>query len=216
MKTKPTFEFEKLYTGKTIYGIDEAGLGPLAGPIVVASCCIENFELPDELLNSINDSKKISKKKRENLFEIIINIPNIKYGLSVIENSIIDEIGLSAAWKKGILECVVDLNPDVCLVDGCRHVEIPNCTTVSIVKGDQKSYSIATASIIAKVTRDKIMKKIHEEFPEYEFDKHVGYGTKLHMEKIMQYGPCKYHRKSYAPIKLLINSFLKYFNNIQY
>lgn len=203
---KPDFEFEKLYKGKITYGIDEAGLGPLAGPIVVASCYIQNLELPDELLNNINDSKKISKKKRENLFEIITNTPNFKYDISIIENTIIDEIGLSAAWKKGIKDSVANLNPEICLIDGSRHVEIPNCKTVSIIKGDQKSYSIATASIIAKVTRDRIMRRIHEEFPEYGFDKHVGYGTKMHMENLMKYGPCKYHRKNYAPIRLLTNS----------
>lgn len=213
MKTKPNFEFEKLYKGKRIYGIDEAGLGPWAGPLVVASCCIQGLALSDELLSNINDSKKVSKKKRENLFEVIINTPNIKYGVSIVENIIIDEIGLSAAWKRGILESVIDFNPEICLIDGSRRLEIPNCKTVSIIKGDQKSYSIATASIIAKVTRDRIMRKIHEEFPEYGFDKHVGYGTKLHMENLMQYGPCKYHRKSYAPIRLLTNSFLKYFLN---
>lgn len=211
MKTKPDFEFEKIYEGKEIYGIDEAGLGPLAGPIVVASCCIQDFRLSDELLNSINDSKKISKKKRESLFEIITNTLNIKYGISIVENTVIDEIGLSAAWKKGVIESVLEFNPEICLIDGSRRVEIPNCKTISIVKGDQKSYSIAAASIIAKVTRDRIMRKIHEEFPEYGFDEHVGYGTKQHMEMLMQYGPCKYHRKSYAPIRLLTNSFLKYF-----
>ncbi len=212
MKTKPNFKFEKLYyRGKEIYGIDEAGLGPLAGPIVVAACCIQGFQLSDELLNGINDSKKISKKKRENLFEIITNTPNIKYDISIIDNTVIDEIGLSAAWKKGVIKSVAKFNPEICFIDGSRGVEIPNCKTILIVKGDQKSYSIATASIIAKVTRDRIMKKIHEEFPEYGFDKHVGYGTKQHMEILMKYGPCKYHRKTYAPIRLLTNSFLKYF-----
>ena len=207
----PSFEFEELYKNEVVFGIDEAGLGPLAGPIVVASCCIENLELPEDLRKNINDSKKISKKKRESLFEIIMQTPSIKYGIAIIDNEVIEEIGLSAAWKKGIAESIKNYNPTVCLLDGSRKAEIPNCRVIPIVKGDQKSFSIATASIIAKVTRDRIMQQIHEEFPEYEFDKHVGYGTKLHMEKLMQFGPCKYHRKNYAPIRMLTNSFLKYF-----
>ncbi len=203
--TSPNFEFETLYKNSLVFGIDEAGLGPLAGPLVVASCHIENMELSEYLLDNINDSKKISPQKREKLFEIITNTPNITFGIAIIENTTIDELGLSEAWKKGILESIANFSPNICLLDGSRKIYISNCETIPIIKGDQKSYSIATASIIAKVTRDRIMKKIHEEFPQYGFDKHVGYGTKLHMENLQKYGPCKYHRKSYSPIKILKN-----------
>lgn len=206
----PNFEFENLYPNKVVYGIDEAGLGPLAGPIVVASCSIQNQFLSDELLQNINDSKKLTKKKREYLFEIITNTPNIKYSVAVVENHLIDEIGLSNAWKTGILNSVTNTSANVCLIDGIRKVIIPNCLSVSIVKGDQKSFSIASASIIAKVSRDRIMQNVHQEFPQYGFDKHVGYGTKQHLESLMKFGPCKYHRLCYAPVKLSLSNFNSY------
>lgn len=199
----PSFEIEKQYQNETIYGIDEAGLGPLAGPIVVASCHIISQKLSNELFENINDSKKISKKKRDHLFEIITNDPYIKFGISIIDSETIDEIGLSKAWTKGIVESIKDQNPTLCLVDGIRKIEFPNgCKSISIVKGDSKSFSIAAASIIAKVTRDRIMDQIHKEFPYYGFDKHVGYGTRLHINQLTNLGPCKYHRKSYAPVRL--------------
>ena len=196
----PSFEFENLYPGKSVYGIDEAGLGPLAGPLVAASCYIQDQKLSDELLNNINDSKKISPKKREYLFELITNFPGIKFGIAIIENTEIDKFGLSNAWKKAIISSVEKQNADVCLIDGNRKFTIPNCESMSIIKGDQKSFSIAAASIIAKVTRDRIMMRIHEEFPQYGFDRHVGYGTKCHMDAIEKFGPCRYHRMTYAPL----------------
>ena len=197
----PSFEFENLYPGEVVYGIDEAGLGPLAGPIVAASCHIQNQVLSDELLGNINDSKKLSPKKREYLFEVITNFPTIKYGIAFVENTEIDEIGLSSAWQKAIIGAISGQGADVCLIDGNRKFFIQNCKIMSIVKGDQKSFSIAAASIIAKVTRDRIMMKIHEEFPQYGFNKHVGYGTKQHLEALSKFGPCKYHRFCYAPVK---------------
>ncbi|MDR1391039.1 MAG: ribonuclease HII [Holosporales bacterium] len=200
----PDFKIENLYKGERIYGIDEAGLGPLAGPIVFASCIIKDQNLSDELLENINDSKKLTKKKREWLFEVITNTLHIEYGISVIDNEVIDKLGLSAAWKHGVIESLKLQNPTLCLIDGIKNVIIPKCQSVPVVKGDQKSFSIATASIIAKVTRDRIMKKVHDEFPQYGFDKHVGYGTKLHIDKLMELGPCRYHRKSYSPVKLAI------------
>lgn len=199
----PSFEFEYLYAGKRVYGVDEAGLGPLAGPLVAASCFIKDQFLPDELLNSINDSKKLTGKKREYLFDIITNFPGIKFGISIIDNTEIDELGLSTAWKKAIVGSLNDQDVEACLIDGNRQVLIPHCETMSIVKGDQKSFSIAAASIIAKVTRDRIMRTIHSEFPQYGFDRHVGYGTKQHLDAISRWGPCKYHRMSYAPLKNL-------------
>ena len=197
----PSFEFENLYPSEIVYGIDEAGLGPLAGPLVAASCHIQNQALSDELLNNINDSKKLSPKKREHLFEIITNFPTIKYGIAIIENTEIDELGLSNAWRKAIEKSIEGQSADICLIDGNRKIFIPNCKTMSIVKGDQKSFSIAAASIIAKVTRDRIMMKLHEEFPQYGFNSHVGYGTKQHIDALLKFGPCRYHRFCYAPVK---------------
>lgn len=198
----PTFDIENRYVDKIICGIDEAGLGPLAGPIVVASCVILDQALGNDLLDNINDSKKLSHKKREYLFEIITNSSKIKYATSIINANIIDEIGLSNSWGNGVKESIANLNQeiDVCLIDGNRTPANLNCLVETVIKGDQKSYSIATASIIAKITRDRIMQKIHHEFPEYGFDKHVGYGTKLHMETLGALGPCPQHRKSYAPV----------------
>lgn len=200
----PSFEFESLYQNEIVYGIDEAGLGPLAGPIVIASCYIKDQVLSSELIENINDSKKLSRKKREYLFEIITNFESVDYGISIVDNNEIDEVGLANAWKRGIKDSVMKKPSGVCLIDGIRKVIIPNFQTVSICKGDQKSFSIAAASIIAKVTRDSIMMEIHNEFPQYGFDKHVGYGTKAHIEALNKYGPCKYHRYSYAPVKKAI------------
>lgn len=173
----------------------------MAGPLVAASCYIQNQSLSDELLENINDSKKLSPKKREYLFEVITNFPSIKYGVAIIENTEIDELGLSNAWRRAIIGSLARQSVDVCLIDGNRKFFIPNVKTMSIVKGDQKSFSIAAASIIAKVTRDRIMMKIHEEFPQYGFNNHVGYGTKQHLEALSKFGPCKYHRFCYAPVK---------------
>lgn len=200
---KPSFEIEEMYESQEIFGIDEAGLGPLAGPLVVAACCIEHRELSDELLININDSKKLSRKKREYLFEILANTPNIKCGISVIDNETIDEAGLSNAWRMGVVSSLIKFNPKICIIDGKRRVEIPGCKVIPVVDGDQKSYTIAAASIIAKVTRDRIMMEIHEEFPEYGFDHHVGYGTRMHLDNLRRFGPCEYHRQSYVPIKNL-------------
>jgi ribonuclease HII len=199
----PSFEIESLYPNEIIYGIDEAGLGAIAGPIVIASCLIKNQNLSSELL-AIDDSKKLTKAKREYLFEFITNDADILYGISIIDSNVIDTNGLSAAWKQGIVKSVEKQKPTLCLIDGIKKVVIPNCNTVSIVKGDQRSYSIAAASIIAKVTRDRIMNQIHKKFPEYGFDKHVGYGTKFHIDNLTKFGPCEFHRSSYAPVRDVI------------
>ncbi|MDR2667300.1 MAG: ribonuclease HII [Holosporales bacterium] len=197
----PTFEIENLYPNDIVCGIDEAGLGAIAGPIVVASCLIKNQNLFDALLIHIDDSKKLTRKMREYLFEIMINNTDIDYGISIVGNDVIDRDGLSAAWKQGVIESVKEQSATLCLIDGIRDVVIPNCNTVSVVKGDQRSYSIAAASIIAKVTRDRIMNQIHAKHPEYGFDKHVGYGTRLHLNNLTKFGPCDFHRNSYAPVK---------------
>lgn len=204
----PTFEIERAHTGIIIAGLDEVGLGPLAGPIVVCACIISSHNLSDYLLKSINDSKKISFKKREELFEVITNDPNFILSTSVIEPKIIDQEGLSGAWTRGINESISNLRikPNICIIDGNKKINIDGILIESIIKGDQKSYSIASASIIAKVTRDRIMKKLHDELPQYGFDKHVGYGTKFHMEALKKFGATKHHRKSYAPIAKLLSS----------
>lgn len=200
----PTFEIENQHGG-IVAGVDEAGLGPLAGPLVVCSCIITSQLLNEYLLVSINDSKKISHKKREKIFDIIACDNNFIYSLSIVSSEMIDQKGLSYAWKYGINESLSHLKvkPDIAIIDGNKKISIEGIYTDSIVKGDQKSYSIAAASIIAKVTRDRIMVKIHEEYPQYGFNKHVGYGTKMHMEALQRFGVTKYHRRSYAPVSKL-------------
>jgi ribonuclease HII len=199
----PTFTIENKYGEQIVAGVDEAGLGPLAGPLVVCACIIKIRKLPHFLSVSIDDSKKLSSQKREKIFEQIVNNESFVYGISVVSSSVIDENGLLHAWQLGISQSVSNLTviPDVCLLDGNMQIKINQITTESIVKGDQKSYSIASASIIAKVTRDRIMQKIHTKFPMYGFDKNAGYGTKFHLQALEKYGITQYHRKSYAPIK---------------
>jgi ribonuclease HII len=200
----PTFDIENKYGKKIVAGIDEAGLGPWAGPMAVCACIIHDKRL---LISGIDDSKKLSPLKREGIWAQMLNNPNFSFGTGIVTSEDIDAFGVVVAWQLCLKKAISMLKiwPDVCLIDGCRNIFLKKTKTENIIKGDQKSYSIAAASIFAKVTRDHIMKKIiHEEYPKYGFDKHVGYGTKLHMEAILTYGICKYHRKSYAPIAKLL------------
>jgi ribonuclease HII len=141
------------------------------------------------------------------MFKKISSCPTIKYRFAIIDEKIIYDFGLAEAWRRGVIESTSGLGASVCLLDGVRKVVIPSvkeCRTV--VKGDQKSYSIAAASIIAKVTRDKIMQNIHTNFPVYGFDRNVGYGTVEHMAAINRFGICERHRKNYAPIRKFIQN----------
>ncbi len=201
---QPNFSFENNYENSIIVGIDEAGRGPLAGP-VVASCVLLNR---DNYPEKINDSKKISPKKRQEIFLQLKNVAS--FGIGVVDEKIIDEINILQASKLAMRLAYEDfvkkyqIFPQIILVDGnfipfkksAKIMEI-----LPIVKGDQKSLSIAAASIIAKETRDAIMEEIHEEFPQYGFNCHAGYPTQNHVENIKKYGICKFHRKSFNPIK---------------
>ena len=185
-----------------IVGIDEAGRGPLAGPVVAASCLFsENI-----IIEGINDSKKIPPKKRRVLFEKLINNEKIYYGVGIIERETIDEINIYQATIQAMLLAVnnIPVKPDYLLVDG-MPLKYPGIISEKIIKGDAKSISIAAASIIAKETRDDIMKEYHKIWPEYGFDKHKGYGTKQHISAIEKYGPCQIHRYSFEPIKSLLS-----------
>lgn len=186
-----------------IAGIDEAGRGPLAGP-VVAACCI----IPEGLFfEGINDSKKLTPVKRARLFEKITNHPQIFYGIGIVDNTIIDEINIYQATIRAMqisvqaLKCI----PDYLLIDGLKvpGFSIPQ---TAIPKGDSKSQSIAAASIIAKETRDAIMAEQHNLWPQYEFNRHKGYGTLIHLQAIKKYGPCPIHRFSFEPIKSMLLS----------
>lgn len=188
---------EEIYINgaKYICGIDEAGRGPLAGPVVVASVILPR----ESMIEGVNDSKKISEKKRERVYEEIIK-EAISYGVGIIDESKIDEINILQATKEGLTESIKELKivPDIILVDALRGINTCNIPYKSIIKGDATSYSIAAASIIAKVTRDRLMLKYDEMYPEYGFAKHKGYGTANHISAIKQYGLCPIHRRSFV------------------
>lgn len=181
---------------KLICGIDEVGRGPLLGP-VVASAVI----LPVNYYNKdIKDSKKLSEKKREELYNIIMR-DAISVGIGIVNESIIDEINIYEATKVAMKSAIDNLSvkPDYVLIDAMKlDIDIPS---LPIIKGDNKSESIAAASIIAKVTRDRLVDEIDIEYPMYDLKHNKGYGTKKHIEGLKQYGPCKYHRFSYSPVR---------------
>ena len=184
---------------KLIVGCDEAGRGPLCGPVVCAACILPlNYQSEE-----INDSKKLTEKKRSKLFEIIKR-DAVSYSIVVISPQEIDKINIYAASRKGMQEAIKQLNvtPDYILTDAMPLLEFEDIQKEALIKGDAKSMNIAAASILAKVTRDLIMDELDEKYPQYEFKKHKGYPTKRHLELLDQYGPIKeIYRYSYSPVK---------------
>ena len=186
--------YEKEYESEgLICGVDEAGRGPLAGPVVAAAVILPR----DEKILFLNDSKKLSEKRREALFDEIKE-KAVSYGIGIVDNKRIDEINILQATYEA-MRCAVDAldpKPDICLNDA---VTIPGVSIkqVPIIKGDAKSVSIAAASILAKVTRDRLMAGLGKKYPEYGFEKHKGYGTKAHTEAILKYGPLPEHRMTF-------------------
>ncbi len=180
---------------KYVCGIDEAGRGPLAGPVVVASVILPE----NSMIEGINDSKKVSESKREKWYDIIIQ-EAISYGIGIIYQDEIDEINILQATKKGLHEAVMkmEIKPNVILVDALTGIDTLGIPYKSIIKGDAKSYSIGAASIIAKVTRDRIMREWDKVYPEYGFAGHKGYGTAKHIEAIKKYGLTPIHRKTFC------------------
>lgn len=178
---------------KLIAGVDEAGRGPLAGPVYAAAVILPE----DARIDGINDSKKLSEKKREELFEKI-TAQAVSYCIYSVDEKIIDEVNILNATHQAMNGAVdgLDIKPDYVIIDGnsIKGMEIPHET---IVKGDAKSISIAAASILAKVARDRYITEISEKYPEYGFEKHKGYGTKAHYEAIEKYGICDIHRKTF-------------------
>ena len=190
---KLIYERKHLEDGKKyIAGVDEVGRGPLAGPVVCASVIMPL----DDIIEGIDDSKKLSEKKREQLFSLIKE-KAISYSIKEISQQEIDQINILNAVKKCMTMAVEGLSqkPDITLVDG-NDTNLP-ITAEYIIKGDSKSYSIGCASILAKVYRDNLMVEYAKEFPDYGFEKHKGYGTKMHIDKIKEIGPCKLHRKTF-------------------
>lgn len=184
---------------KLIAGIDEAGRGPLAGPVVAACvACQNDFNFNQKQLRRVNDSKKISEKNREELFEILQSQP-LTIGVGVCNHKVIDKINILQATFLAMSQAVARLasQPDYILIDGRQTVRQIQIKQQAIVRGDSKIFLIAAASIIAKVTRDRLMRKLHEQYPEYNFLRNKGYGTKEHFQKIKIYGPCSIHRQTF-------------------
>ncbi len=177
-----------------ICGIDEAGRGPLAGPVVVAGVIMPK----DSMIEGVNDSKKVSEKKREKLYDVILE-EALSYSVAIIGQDVIDEINILNATKQGVTKVVeeLDVKPNLILVDALTHINTKGIPYDSIIKGDAKCYNIAAASIIAKVTRDRIMREWDEIYPQYGFINHKGYGTAKHIEAIKEHGPCPIHRRSF-------------------
>jgi len=198
---------------KIIVGLDEVGRGPLCGPVTAAAVIINpKFKIKNknfkEILKNTKDSKKLSEKQREKIFKLIPKCPYIKFAISSVGPKTIDKINIVNATKKAMKNCLNkilskdNLKNALVLIDGNKIIDKNlNIFQKAIVKGDDKIFSIALASIIAKVTRDRKMKTLSLQYPKYYFHLHKGYGTKLHKKLIKKYGPCKIHRQSYHPIK---------------
>lgn len=187
-------DYENKYKGKRIAGIDEAGRGPLAGPVVCA-CVIMPLD-EDKLIDGINDSKKLTEKKREELYDKIIERA-IAYSIVEVDERTIDRINILNATKLGMKRALdgLKVKPDIVLIDAVKLDT--NLPQDNIIKGDAKSYNIASASILAKVYRDRLMKELSEKYPQYNFAKHKGYGTKEHIENLKKYGKCELHRETF-------------------
>lgn len=186
---------------KVIVGVDEAGRGPLCGPVVAAACI-----LPKDYHNEhINDSKKLTEKKREIAYQEIIN-DALTYGVGIVDAKRIDEINIYQATKEAMSKAInqINISYDLILTDAMK-LENQKVEVVPIIKGDAKAESIAAASIIAKVTRDHMLKEMDKKYPQYGFISHKGYGTKKHIEAIKKFGIIKgFHRETYEPIKSMI------------
>ena len=192
-----SYERKALANGyKYIAGIDEAGRGPLAGPVVAAAVILP----ADFILLGLTDSKKLNEKTRDEFYEVIVE-EAISYGVAVISNQVIDQINILEATKQAMRTSLDELNPepDHVLIDSVK-LEGLRYSSESIIKGDQKSITIAAASVLAKVSRDRLMKEIHDQYPMYDFKSHQGYGTKHHLEMLAEYGVTEHHRTSFSPV----------------
>ncbi|HTA94949.1 MAG TPA: ribonuclease HII [Verrucomicrobiae bacterium] len=202
------FEFERLHWQKKltrIAGVDEAGRGPLAGPVVAAAVILPSqwakTGLPREL-EGLNDSKQLTENQREKFFAFLISCGEVQFSVTQIGAARIDEINILQATHRAMNDALAKLNPqpEHALVDG-RPVRTMRVSQTAIVGGDARSYSIAAASVLAKVSRDRLMLEFHAQFPEYGFAEHKGYGTAKHLAAIAAHGACPIHRKSFAPLK---------------
>lgn len=212
--TSPNFDYENklIKSGfSRICGIDEVGRGPLAGPVVACAVIISDSKnFAAEKFKKIKDSKKLSAKQREKWHKVLTENIGVKFGIGIVSEKIIDKINILEATKSAMLKALENLtckladNPDFLLIDGNFILDELDLNQKAVPRGDEKIISIAAASIIAKVTRDKMMLKYHKKYPDYFFDKHKGYGTKLHFKMIEKHGPCPIHRRSFEPTKSMV------------
>ena len=205
----PDFEIEKSLKG-TVIGVDEVGRGPLAGPVVSCACTYKNYEIDKKFIDKIDDSKKISYKNRIKIFKIIQNLKynkEINYSLGFATVEEIDSHNILEATKLSMIRAINKLNfkKGNIIFDGQMKLNIKNFISKDIVQGDNKSISIATSSIIAKIHRDRYMRFLSLKFPNYNWEQNAGYGTKKHIDEIYKNGITDYHRKSFEPIKTLIH-----------
>lgn len=207
------YKIEKSYGQNIVVGIDEAGRGPLAGPVVSACVMLDEKIIKNHFFRKVNDSKKMTKKIRKEIFQLLKE--NVKYGVGIVDEKIIDEINILQATKLSMFKAYQDLkkkykiSPNIILVDGnfAPFILQDKIKEIKpIVKGDTKCLSIACASIIAKETRDEIMLELHQKYPHFSWDKNSAYATKFHLDKIIEFGFCEYHRKSFEPIKSMANN----------
>ena len=211
---RPNFnEEKKLWKRgyKYVVGLDEAGRGCLAAPVVAAAVIVRSklksqrskSQFKSQIFKEVKDSKQLSSKKREELCKLVTKNPLIEWGIGKVSEKVIDKINILEATKLAMKKAIEKLKkkPDFLIIDGNFKIDLP-ILQKSIIKGDEKVFSCATASIIAKVTRDRIMRKYHKKYPQYGFDRHKGYGTKLHLKMLKKHGPCKIHRKSFKPVKI--------------
>lgn len=218
---KSNFDFEKELANKGyqfVIGIDEVGRGPLAGPVVACAAVSKKYDLEEKEIDLIRDSKTLSEKQRERLFDFIQE--NFFVGVGLCDHETVDRINILEASFLAMKAALSSLKSKISayggkktnylnakciiLVDGNKKIPNLSMDQRAIVEGDKIIKSISAASIIAKVTRDRMMKEMHEKYPEYGFDKHKGYGTKFHVDALLKNGPCKIHRKSFEPIKTLV------------
>jgi ribonuclease HII len=198
---------------KRVAGLDEAGRGPLAGPVAAGAVVIKNsgYKIVAAKLKEVNDSKKLSPKKREELFELIIKNKNIEWGIGIVSEKVIDKINIKNASELAMEKALSGLKLktknskqkiDFLIIDGnsLNNRKLKVISHKLIIGADAKVFSVAAASIIAKVTRDRLMLKLHKKYPKYHFDIHKGYGTKIHIEMLKKYGRCKIHRRTFKPV----------------
>lgn len=201
------FEFERALWQKNltrVAGVDEAGRGPLAGPVVAAAAILPvNWAasgLPDEL-EGLNDSKQLTRIQRENFFAFLTTCAEVQFAVAQVDAARIDAVNILQATHRAMNDALARLNPEHALVDG-RPVKTLRVPQTAIVKGDARSYSIAAASVLAKVTRDRLMVEFDRLWPVYGFAAHKGYGTARHLAALAAHGPCPIHRRSFAPLKV--------------